>query len=118
MRGSTKTLTEVCESVHYGYTASASSDEVGPRFLRITNINSEDRLVQATLAEKIRHQIPGNFTFLLMTGSSFSAPSATGCWQSQNGWRRRSSKSSSARRKTKSPISRNGILISSLTARA
>lgn len=32
------TLAEVCESVRYGYTASASDDPVGPRFLRITDI--------------------------------------------------------------------------------
>jgi type I restriction enzyme S subunit len=32
------TLSEVCESVRYGYTASASDLEVGPRFLRITDI--------------------------------------------------------------------------------
>ncbi|MEP7337978.1 MAG: restriction endonuclease subunit S [Acidobacteriota bacterium] len=33
-----KTLAEVCESVSYGYTASAQSEEVGPKFLRITDI--------------------------------------------------------------------------------
>jgi type I restriction enzyme S subunit len=32
------TLSDVCESVRYGYTAPASDDEVGPRFLRITDI--------------------------------------------------------------------------------
>ncbi len=32
------TLADVCESVRYGYTASASEDEIGPRFLRITDI--------------------------------------------------------------------------------
>lgn len=32
------TLASVCESVRYGYTASASEQEVGPRFLRITDI--------------------------------------------------------------------------------
>ncbi len=31
-------LVDVCESVRYGYTASASHEEVGPRFLRITDI--------------------------------------------------------------------------------
>ena len=31
-------LTDVCKSVRYGYTASASDDRVGPRFLRITDI--------------------------------------------------------------------------------
>jgi len=31
-------LADVCESVRYGYTASASHEEVGPRFLRITDI--------------------------------------------------------------------------------
>ena len=31
-------LTEVSASVRYGYTASASTDEIGPRFLRITDI--------------------------------------------------------------------------------
>ena len=31
-------LTDVSESVRYGYTASASTDEIGPTFLRITDI--------------------------------------------------------------------------------
>ena len=31
-------LVDVCESVRYGYTASASHEEVGPQFLRITDI--------------------------------------------------------------------------------
>jgi len=35
------TLADVCESVRYGYTASASLDPVGPRFLRITDIVPE-----------------------------------------------------------------------------
>ena len=29
---------DICESVRYGYTASASEEDVGPRFLRITDI--------------------------------------------------------------------------------
>jgi type I restriction enzyme S subunit len=33
-----KTIADVCESVTYGYTASASREEVGPKFLRITDI--------------------------------------------------------------------------------
>lgn len=33
-----KTLSNVCESVRYGYTASARLDPCGPRFLRITDI--------------------------------------------------------------------------------
>lgn len=33
-----KTLTELCESVDYGYTASAQKEDVGPKFLRITDI--------------------------------------------------------------------------------
>lgn len=32
------TLAEVCESVRYGYTASAADEAVGPHFLRITDI--------------------------------------------------------------------------------
>ena len=32
---------KICESVRYGYTASASEQEVGPRFLRITDIVSD-----------------------------------------------------------------------------
>jgi type I restriction enzyme S subunit len=35
---SRKTLADLCESVDYGYTASADRDEIGPRFLRITDI--------------------------------------------------------------------------------
>ncbi len=35
------TLADVCESVRYGYTDSASSEECGPRFLRITDIVPE-----------------------------------------------------------------------------
>jgi len=33
-----KTIADVCESVSYGYTASATREEVGPKFLRITDI--------------------------------------------------------------------------------
>lgn len=33
-----KTLAELCESVDYGYTASAEQEEIGPKFLRITDI--------------------------------------------------------------------------------
>ena len=33
-----KTLAELCESIDYGYTASAELEEVGPKFLRITDI--------------------------------------------------------------------------------
>lgn len=33
-----KRLSDLCESIDYGYTASAEHDEVGPRFLRITDI--------------------------------------------------------------------------------
>lgn len=39
MRGNAPTtLADVCESVRYGYTASASLEPCGPRFLRITDI--------------------------------------------------------------------------------
>ncbi len=31
-------LREICDSVNYGYTASAKSDPIGPKFLRITDI--------------------------------------------------------------------------------
>jgi type I restriction enzyme S subunit len=34
-------LREVCESIDYGYTASATTEPVGPRFLRITDIVPE-----------------------------------------------------------------------------
>jgi type I restriction enzyme S subunit len=34
-------LREVCESIEYGYTASSTSEPVGPRFLRITDIAQE-----------------------------------------------------------------------------
>lgn len=33
-----KALSELCESIDYGYTASADRDEIGPKFLRITDI--------------------------------------------------------------------------------
>ena len=33
-----KPLSELCESIDYGYTASAEQEEVGPKFLRITDI--------------------------------------------------------------------------------
>jgi type I restriction enzyme, S subunit len=33
-----KTIADVCESVSYGYTASATKENVGPKFLRITDI--------------------------------------------------------------------------------
>ncbi len=35
---SRKSLAELCESIDYGYTASAEQEEVGPKFLRITDI--------------------------------------------------------------------------------
>ena len=34
-------LAGVCKSVRYGYTASATNDQVGPKFLRITDIAQE-----------------------------------------------------------------------------
>src|SRR5690606_19451982 len=37
---SIKTLTELCNSVTYGYTESASLEKIGPKFLRITDIAS------------------------------------------------------------------------------
>jgi type I restriction enzyme S subunit len=37
-----KTLSDICEKPQYGYTASASDEPVGPRFLRITDINKRD----------------------------------------------------------------------------
>jgi type I restriction enzyme S subunit len=36
-----KKLIELCESVDYGYTASADDEEIGPKFLRITDIVPE-----------------------------------------------------------------------------
>lgn len=33
-----KALADLCESIDYGYTASADSEEIGPKFLRITDI--------------------------------------------------------------------------------
>jgi type I restriction enzyme, S subunit len=33
-----KSLADLCESIDYGYTASAEQEEVGPKFLRITDI--------------------------------------------------------------------------------
>jgi type I restriction enzyme, S subunit len=33
-----ETLAQLCESIDYGYTASAEQEEVGPKFLRITDI--------------------------------------------------------------------------------
>jgi len=36
-----KALAELCESVDYGYTASAEEEEVGPKFVRITDIVPE-----------------------------------------------------------------------------
>jgi type I restriction enzyme S subunit len=36
------TLGDVCEKPQYGYTASASEDAIGPKFLRITDINKRD----------------------------------------------------------------------------
>jgi type I restriction enzyme S subunit len=36
-----KQLNDICSSVDYGYTASSESDEVGPKFLRITDIVPE-----------------------------------------------------------------------------
>lgn len=36
------TLSEVCEKPQYGFTASATEEPIGPRFLRITDINKTD----------------------------------------------------------------------------
>lgn len=36
----TKTIEEICEQPEYGYTASASYEEIGPKFLRITDIQN------------------------------------------------------------------------------
>ena len=36
-----KTLGELCEKPQYGYTASAKDENVGPKFLRITDINKK-----------------------------------------------------------------------------
>ena len=36
------TLSGICEKPQYGYTASASDETIGPRFLRITDINKRD----------------------------------------------------------------------------
>lgn len=33
-----KKLAEICESIDYGYTASAEKEGIGPKFLRITDI--------------------------------------------------------------------------------
>lgn len=42
MRGERfNTLADLCESIRYGYTASARLDPCGPRFLRITDIVPE-----------------------------------------------------------------------------
>jgi type I restriction enzyme S subunit len=41
MDGALTTLAAVCESVRYGYTASASDEPIGPKFLRITDIVPE-----------------------------------------------------------------------------
>jgi len=35
-----KTLSELCNSITYGYTESASLERIGPKFLRITDIAS------------------------------------------------------------------------------
>ncbi len=34
----TATLRDICDTVEYGYTASSSTERIGPRFLRITDI--------------------------------------------------------------------------------
>jgi len=38
MAAPVKSLVEIAEFVQYGYTASASENPIGPRFLRITDI--------------------------------------------------------------------------------
>ena len=35
-------ISEICELVNYGYTQSASEEEVGPKFLRVMDINKTD----------------------------------------------------------------------------
>ena len=40
-RWEAKTLGDLCHKPQYGYTASAKSDPVGPKFLRITDINKQ-----------------------------------------------------------------------------
>lgn len=36
-----RAIADICEAINYGYTASASSQEIGPKFLRITDIVPE-----------------------------------------------------------------------------
>ena len=36
-----KRLSEICDAINYGYTQSASKDPIGPKFLRITDIQRD-----------------------------------------------------------------------------
>jgi type I restriction enzyme S subunit len=35
-------ISEICQKINYGYTESASEEEIGPKFLRVTDINKRD----------------------------------------------------------------------------
>jgi type I restriction enzyme, S subunit len=35
-------ISELCSKINYGYTQSASKDQIGPKFLRVTDINKND----------------------------------------------------------------------------
>ncbi|MBI3051701.1 N-6 DNA methylase [Candidatus Woesearchaeota archaeon] len=42
-------IKDVCESVNYGYTQSSTEEEIGPKFLRVTDINKQDWIVWRTV---------------------------------------------------------------------
>lgn len=69
-------LSEVCDSVEYGYTASATSDPIGPRFLRITDIVPE-RLDWASVPfcqiepkKFVKHQLKTGDIVIARTGAT------------------------------------------------
>ena len=47
-------LREICDSVNYGYTASANQEPIGPKFLRITDIVPDqiDWSIRSVLQDK------------------------------------------------------------------
>ena len=76
MTGTVTSLADVCESVRYGYTASANQDPCGPRFLRITDIVPEslewDRVPFCEISdeEKERFQLVVGDIVVARTGAT------------------------------------------------
>ena len=72
-------LSDLCESIDYGFTASASSDRVGPKFLRITDIVpgyinwSSVPFTSATKEEQKKYKLYDGDIVIARTGATTGA---------------------------------------------